>query len=135
MTNPIPTVRDGILLDADMVGTTVPLDTPAWFAWLADPTTTRFSYALFNRAQGYIDGFMTVRKERRQRGTAYWSAYRRQGQRLRKRYIGRSAALTQARLEEIAAQLRPRDGPSQTHIFCLPTQFSGHLSSITTADF
>ena len=66
---------------------------------------------------GYIDGFMTVRKERRQRGTAYWSAYRRQGQRLRKRYIGRSNALTQARLEQIAAHLRPRDGPPQTHTF------------------
>lgn len=135
MTNPIPSVRDGILLDDDMPGPTVHLDTPAWFAWLERPTTLRFSYALHNRKKGYIDGFMTVRKECRQRGTAYWSAYRRDGQRLRKLYLGRSAALTQARLEEIAAHLRPRDGPSQTHTFlCLPA-FLGRLSSTTCATF
>lgn len=127
MSNPIPIVKDGILLDDDRSGPTVHLDTPAWFAWLEDPATQRFSYALHNRAQGYIDGFMTVRKERRQRGTAYWSAYRRQGTRLRKLYIGRSAALTQTRLEEIAGRLRPRDGPFETHTFCLPAAFSGLL--------
>lgn len=127
MTNPIPTVRGGILLDVKSAGSPIHLDTPAWFAWLEDSTTDRFSYALFNRAKGYIDGFMTVRKERRQRGSAYWSAYRRQGQRLRKRYIGRSPALTQARLEEIAAQLRPRDGPSQTHSSRVPIAGSGLL--------
>lgn len=114
MTEPIPTVSDGLLFDTDALASIVQLDTPAWFAWLEKPTTDRFSYALHNRVQGYIDGFMTVRKERRQRGTAYWSAYRRQGQRLRKLYIGRSATLTQARLEEIAGRLRPRDGPDQT---------------------
>ena len=127
MSNPIPIVQDGIVLDDDRPGPVVHLDTPAWFAWLEEPTTTRFSYALHNRAKGYIDGFMTVRKERRQRGTAYWSAYRRQGTRLRKLYIGRSAVLTQARLEEIAGRLHSRDGPSETHTFCLPADFSGLL--------
>jgi LuxR family transcriptional regulator, maltose regulon positive regulatory protein len=117
MTTPIPTVQNGVLLDDDTPGPPIHLDTPAWFAWLDAPTTTRFSYALFNRAQGYIDGFMTLRKERRQRGAAYWSAYRRQGQRLRKVYLGRATALTQARLEEIAIHFRARDGPAQTHSF------------------
>src|SRR5690606_20983778 len=93
----------------------------------------RFSYALFNRTQGYIDGFFTLRKERRQRGTAYWSAYRRQGQRLRKLYIGRSTALTEARLEEIAAHLRIRDGPLKpTTLLGIPSLC---LSLITHADF
>jgi LuxR family transcriptional regulator, maltose regulon positive regulatory protein len=111
MTKSIPIVQGDIVIDNLADGPTIHLDTPAWFAWLEAPTTTRFSYALFNRSRGYIDGFMTVRKEQRQRGTAYWSVYRRQGQRLRKLYIGSSTALTKARLEEIAAQLRPRDGP------------------------
>jgi len=112
MTKTIPTVEKGILVDDQTARPTIQLDTPAWFAWLEEPTTVRFSYALFNRARGYIDGFMTVRKERRQRGTAYWSVYRRQGHRLRKLYIGSSAALTQTRLEQTAALLRLRDGPA-----------------------
>ena len=108
-----------------MAVSSIPTHPVPWFnsihrpgspGWRFQPPSA-FSYALHNRTQGYIDGFMTVRKERRQRGTAYWSAYRRQGQRLRKRYIGRSDALTQARLEEIAALLRPRDGPPQPHTF------------------
>ena len=49
---------------------------------------------------------MTVRKETRQRGTLYWSVYRRQGAALRKLYLGSSAALTLDKLEEIALRLR-----------------------------
>jgi hypothetical protein len=112
-------VQDGFVVDDQTPGPTIYLDTQAWFAWLEAPTTTRFSYALFNRARGYIDGFMTVRKERRQRGATYWSVYRRQGQRLRKLYLGPSAALTQVRLEQIAARLRPRDGPPTNPHFLL----------------
>lgn len=114
MTKNIPSVRNGLLLDDQSAGPAIHLDTVAWFAWLELPTTTHFSYALFNRSRGYIDGFMTVRKERRQRGAAYWSVYRRQGHHLRKVYVGASAALTLARLEQIATQLRPRDGPETT---------------------
>jgi len=43
------------------------LDTPAWVAWLEDPTTTSFAYPVYNAARGYIEGFMTVRKEPRAR--------------------------------------------------------------------
>jgi len=107
MTKTIPVVQNGIVLDDQTDGPAIHLDTQAWFAWLEAPTTTRFSYALFNRARGYIDGFLTVRKERRQ-----------QGQRLRKVYVGPSAVLTQARLEQIAAQLQPRAGPpTNPHFF------------------
>lgn len=84
MAKTIPVVRSGILVDDQEAGPTSHLDTPAWFAWLEASTTTRFSYAMLNRSRGYIDGFMTVRKERRQRGGAYWVVYRRQGSRLRK---------------------------------------------------
>ena len=111
MAKDIPLVYKDTLCDPQHRGPYIELDTPAWFDWLEAPTTTRFSYALFNAAQGYIDGFMTVRKERRQRGGAYWSVYRRQGPRLRKLYLGASAALTYNRLEEIAARLRDPPAP------------------------
>lgn len=127
MAKNIPTVSRGLLIDDQSSGPSIPLDSPAWFAWLDAPTTTRFSYALHNRAKGYINGFMTVRKERRQRGGAYWCAYRRQGTRLRKLYLGRSATLTQARLEEVAGRLRPRDGPSPNHTSSVPVRRSGLL--------
>ena len=94
------------------------LDRPAWFAWLEAPSTTSFSYPLFDRRCGYIIGFMTVRKERRQRGGAYWTVYRRQGRRLRKFYLGASQRLTQARLEAVAMTLldegREREGGKDT---------------------
>lgn len=87
----------------------VQLDTPAWFAWLAAETSRRFSYGLFDREVGYIVGFMTVRKERRQRGGQYWVAYRRVGGQLRKVYIGSSRAVTAQRLEAIAYQLQGKE--------------------------
>ena len=81
------------------------LDTPAWFAWLAAPTTTSFSYPVDNPAQGYIEGFMTVCKERRTRGGVYWTAYWHVQRRLRKVYLGRTQTLTDARLQDVAAAL------------------------------
>ena len=111
MAHSLPVVQQGVLFDDDH-GPLIHLDTPAWFAWLDAPATTRFSYALFNRTQGYIDGFMTLRKERRQRGSTYWVVYRRDGSRLRKIYIGASVRLTQAHLAHIAQRLHARDGPT-----------------------
>jgi LuxR family transcriptional regulator, maltose regulon positive regulatory protein len=95
------------------------LDRPAWGAWLSAPTTTSFSYPLVDRQCGCIIGFMTVRKEQRQRGGAYWTAYRRQGRTLRKIYLGPSQRITQARLEAVAATLlregQQREGEKDTH--------------------
>lgn len=94
------------------------LDRPGWFAWLEAPMTTSFSYPLFDRQCGYIIGFMTVRKERRQRGGSYWTVYHRQGRQLRKIYLGPSSRLTQARLEAVAAALltarQQREGGKDT---------------------
>lgn len=78
------------------------LDTPAWFAWLEAATTTRFAYPLVDPAKGYIIGVLTIRKERRARGDAYWTAYRRDGAHVRKGYLGRTRAVTQARLGALA---------------------------------
>lgn len=113
-----PVVEELWVYGQGLPGAGLRLDRPGWFAWLSEPTTTSFSYPLFDRRCGYIIGFMTVRKERRQRGGAYWTAYRRQGRRLRKIYLGSSHTLTQARLDAIAATLlnegRTKEGEKDT---------------------
>jgi len=48
----------------------------------------------------------TARKQRVQRGSSYWYAYRRLNGRIVKRYLGRTTDLTLGRLEEIALQLQ-----------------------------
>ncbi len=55
----------------------------------------------------------TVRKQRVQRGSSYWYAYRRLHGRIVKRYLGRTADLTLARLEEIARLLESTSGSRQ----------------------
>jgi LuxR family maltose regulon positive regulatory protein len=47
-------------------------------------------------------GRLTLRKESRLHGEGYWYAYRNQGRRTRKKYVGRTTDLTIARLEDIA---------------------------------
>ena len=74
------------------------LDTPAWDSWLSLPSTRRFAYPIYDERVGYIRGWMTVRKERRNRGCEYWVAYRRVGKRLCKIYLGRSGQVSQSRL-------------------------------------
>jgi len=100
-----PTVSEGAVYAPDLPGGTIRLDTPAWFSWLEAPTTTSFAYPLFDATRGYIRGFMTVRKDRRRRGSAYWSVFRRAGGGMRRVYIGRSVAVTGARLQAIARTL------------------------------
>ena len=67
-----------------------------WSAWLTSAPSFTFSgkYAQ-----------LMVRKEPRQRGEAYWYAYRRNGQKMIKKYLGRASELTLARLEEVSHQL------------------------------
>jgi ATP/maltotriose-dependent transcriptional regulator MalT len=80
---------------------------PAWFAWLAAPTTRSFAF------HGAVSTF-TARKEERQRGSAYWSAYRSIAGRVRKTYLGTATALTQERLETAAATLSAATTASAT---------------------
>jgi hypothetical protein len=56
MRHSTPLVEAGDLYAPAQLGARVPLDTPAWVAWLEQPTTTRFSYALFAPTRGYIVG-------------------------------------------------------------------------------
>jgi ATP/maltotriose-dependent transcriptional regulator MalT len=50
-------------------------------------------------------GRLTLRKESRRYGEGYWYAYRSQGRRTRKIYIGRTPSLSIARLEDVAEAL------------------------------
>jgi LuxR family transcriptional regulator, maltose regulon positive regulatory protein len=58
----------------------------------------------------------TVRKQRVQRGSSYWYAYRRLHGRIVKRYLGRTADLTLARLEEIARLLKSMSDSRQNSL-------------------
>lgn len=99
-----PMVSSGFLYDPALPDT-IRLGTSAWVAWLEQGCATGFAYPLYDPAVGYIVGWMSVRKERRSRGGAYWVAFRRCRGTLRKVYIGRAAAVTPARLAAIAQAL------------------------------
>src|SRR5256885_11206232 len=74
----------------------VPGDGVAWQDWLDDVTAFAFHGA---------SGDLNVHQEARPRGGRYWYAYRTAGGCTRKRYLGASAAVSLARLEEVAAAL------------------------------
>src|SRR5215471_8535795 len=71
-------------------------ESPEWFAWLEQVS----SFAFVGKSGRY-----TARKEARQRGDRYWSAYLATGKHLSKKYLGKTADLTLARLEHIADML------------------------------
>jgi len=102
----LPRISGQWVYDGELPQGSVQLDSAAWFGWLAAETTRRFSYGLFDPHLGYIVGFMTVRKETRQRGGHYWVAYRRIDGRVRKVYLGHSAAVTSERLHTAGCRLQ-----------------------------
>jgi LuxR family maltose regulon positive regulatory protein len=77
------------------------VETPAWYAWLEQTGTFTF------RGQ---QGSFTARKEcvANGRGDQYWRAYRRHKGRLYRVYLGKTAQLTLARLNEAAETLTRR---------------------------
>jgi hypothetical protein len=112
MARKIPRVSEQWLYDPQVPTGEIRLDSAAWFEWLERATTISFSYPNFEPSCGYIVGFLTVRKERKQRGYQYWSAYRRRNGRLQKRYVGPSRQVRLARLEAIAEGYR-QEGAEQ----------------------
>jgi LuxR family maltose regulon positive regulatory protein len=73
-----------------------PGERDAFTCWLSEHSAFSFS----GRA-----GRLSVRKEDRGSGRGYWYAYRKQDRRIRKGYLGPSAQVTFARLEEQARSL------------------------------
>jgi LuxR family maltose regulon positive regulatory protein len=87
-------------------------DSPAWFAWLDQVS----SFAFLGKS-----GHYTARKEAKQRGDRYWYAYLTTGEHLTKKYLGKSADLSLARLEHIAGILRAQSASQTSPPASLPT--------------
>ena len=99
MARTTPRVDNGVLVYP--VGTqvaAVQVGSAAWQRWLASTSTTTFRFV-------HRLGTFTARKEQRQWGGSYWYAYRKQGGRLRKGYLGRAEELTLQRLDAVATRL------------------------------
>src|SRR5688572_14092808 len=79
--------------------TSEPVDSEGatWQEWLVQ--TSSFSF------RGKHGENFTARKELRERGGAYWTAYRKVKGRLKRKYLGLPQELTLERLEEVAAAL------------------------------
>ncbi len=81
--------------------------THAWFDWLEQVT----SFAFASR----FGADYTVRKEQMQRGGLYWYGYRSFQGKTIKRYLGRTADLSLARLEEVAVRLSSQPQKKEVH--------------------
>ena len=79
------------VLHAPLDAADITIDSPEWFAWLANEAHCSFHYM-------HPSGGFTARKERKQRGQSYWVAYRQVHHKLYKAYLGKSERLTEARL-------------------------------------
>ena len=120
------TVSQAALENPDETERVIRLESAGWWAWLESTTARSFAYPLYDQQAGYIRGFMTVRKETRERGSDYWVAYRRVGGRLRKIYLGRAAELTQRQLAAIAERFLTLEAPAgQAQKEVMPGQLSG----------
>src|SRR5262245_3123093 len=100
MARTTPRVDLGTLVGSAADGSTIAIDTPAWYAWLEQATTFAFVGE---------QGSFTARKERSARAGGYWKAYRKLKGTLRSAYLGKSADLTLERLNAIAVSLAPGD--------------------------
>jgi LuxR family transcriptional regulator, maltose regulon positive regulatory protein len=118
----IPVVADGMLhVTSAQEGAGVLVGSPDWFAWLADDAAVSFSF----RSPA---GDYTARKERRQRGRAYWVAYRTAAGRQYKKYLGKVADLTPEHLTDAAAALAKRISDVTTMAAASGTR-TGHIGS------
>ena len=92
---------------------TLNLDSPQWHTWLEHTP----SFAFVGQ-----HGTYTVRREQIKQGDWYWYAYQRVQKRVRKKYLGKSEALTLQRFEEVAEQFQAgQTRRDKTAIAPLPT--------------
>jgi ATP/maltotriose-dependent transcriptional regulator MalT len=99
----------------------IALDSPAWFAWLAQVPSFAFSGK---------SGSFTVRKEIRH-GDVYWYAYQRSGEKLAKKYLGTTNGLTIARLEQIAGLMQADQAKGfrrMPHVPRVPHETDSHFA-------
>lgn len=74
----------------------IPLDSPAWFDWLAQENSFRFVYRKVTGQQVNL----TIRPEKRGRRT-YWQAWKTIQGRTHKKYLAPTARLTRAKLDVV----------------------------------
>lgn len=84
----------------------LPVGSPAWYAWLEDASTFAFVGDM---------GTFTARKESTRHGGTYWKAYRKKEGKLRRAYLGKSRDVTLARLQTAAAVLARQGSGQDTH--------------------
>jgi LuxR family transcriptional regulator, maltose regulon positive regulatory protein len=92
-----PLVADGLLcmpLDPDCIA----VGSLAWYRWLADELHCSFHFV-------HPAGDFTARKERKQRGTQYWVAYRQVHSKLYKVYLGKPEVVDEPLLCRTAQKL------------------------------
>src|SRR5438067_1436035 len=110
-------------IDQGIVATSVNDESAAWNAWLEREPSFAF--------QGRDGCHLTVLKEKRGQGRAYWTAYRSVGGKLKRKYLGASTKITLARLEEAATALSEGTAASgisphpRRSISALPATFAG----------
>jgi hypothetical protein len=83
------------------------VDSDAWFIWLETAVAFRYhsqARVVMMRGHGPQASPISLRKEQRRHG-ALWYAYKRNHGVLHKRYVGKSTALTSAKLDEVAVEL------------------------------
>jgi hypothetical protein len=100
-------VQGGILYLAGQDTPVCHIGTLDWFVWLE--TGNSFRYHTPQRVpvtRGYTRPMrpISVRKEKRRQGMLWYAYIRTHGQ-LYKRYVGKTAALTQSKLDEVSACL------------------------------
>lgn len=88
----------------------------AWHAWLEQASSFAF------RGQ---KGAYTARREQIKPGDWYWYAYQRSQKRVQKKYLGKSAAISLQRLEEVAASFNSEQAvEDETAISTRPVRMS-----------
>src|SRR6266545_2337251 len=103
MASPLPLARDAVFVcaGADSAQRSITVGSPDWYDWLSEIDHRSFQFA--SEAGGF-----TARKERKQRGSWYWIAYRRFQGNVHKSYLGKSEEVTLARLQDAATILAAR---------------------------
>jgi LuxR family maltose regulon positive regulatory protein len=109
----------GIATDAH---TAIVVGSPTWFQWLA--TAKSFAFA-------GESGTFTARKERAQRGSPYWRAYRMRHGVLHRIYLGKSEHLTRDRLNQAAYELAQAELAQPSHGPATSAAVSEHLTLAT----
>jgi LuxR family maltose regulon positive regulatory protein len=112
----IAAVRQGTV---EFAGKIFEIDSPRGLMWLESVTSFRFEPSGTNKPY-------TARKESG-KGGDYWYGYRKVAGKLHKKYIGKSAELSTAKLEEIAEALNNPPQPRVTGKVTEVTQISERL--------